>query len=140
MTKGIHHVAIAVENLEATMTVYRDLLGFHLEAIEDVPSERVKVAVLTKGGDRVELVQPAASDSPLDGFLKKRGPGLHHICLEVEGLAGVLARLAAKGVPLLNDAPKPGAEGRMVAFIHPRGTGGVLIELSEAAPDSMPGV
>jgi methylmalonyl-CoA/ethylmalonyl-CoA epimerase len=136
MLKGIHHVAVAVESIEKTLPVYRDLLGFELHEIEEVPSEKVRVAVMIKGNDRVELVEPADADSPITGFLKKRGPGLHHVCLDVEGLAGMLDSLKAAGVPLIHEEPKPGAEGRQIAFVHPKGTGGVLIELSEAGEEA----
>ena len=132
MLKGIHHVAIAVESIEATLPVYVDLMGFELKEIEEVPTEKVRVAILVKGDDRIELVEPAATDSPIAGFLKKRGPGLHHVCLDVTGLAGMLTDMKAAGVPLVHEEPRPGAGGRQIAFVHPKGTGGVLIELSEA--------
>jgi methylmalonyl-CoA/ethylmalonyl-CoA epimerase len=134
MLHSIDHVAVAVHRLDEALPVWRDLLGFELHGIEEVPDQKVRVAVLRKGGDTVELLEPAAPDSPITGFLARRGPGLHHLCLAVSGLEAVLDRLAAAGVPLIDRDPRPGAEGRQVAFVHPRGAGGVLIELSERPP------
>jgi methylmalonyl-CoA/ethylmalonyl-CoA epimerase len=131
MLHGINHVAIAVPSLETAIPTWRDLLGFEFHGIEHVPDQKVRVAILRKGDHCVELLEPASPDSPISGFLAKRGPGLHHLCLEVSGIPGVLERLRAAGVPLIDQAARPGAEGRMVAFVHPKGTGGVLIELSE---------
>ncbi len=134
MLHGINHVAIAVQELAPAIATWRDLLGFELHGIEHVPDQRVRVAIMRKGDHCVELLEPASPESPITGFLAKRGPGLHHVCLEVEGIADMLARLKAAGVPLIDQAARPGAEGRMVAFVHPKGTGGVLIELSEREP------
>lgn len=131
MIKGINHVAIAVESVDAALPVYRDLFGFDLHEIEEVEDQQVRVAVLKKGPHRVELVEPSSETSPITKFLAKRGPGLHHICLDVEGLGGLLGQLDGAGVPLIDKAPRPGADGRDIAFVHPKGTGGVLIELSE---------
>lgn len=135
MLKGIHHVAVAVDSVDEALPVYRDLLGFELSGIEEVEDQQVRVAVLVKGTHRVELVEPASEDSPVTRFLRKRGPGLHHVCLDVEGLEDVMAGLKGAGVPLIDERPRPGAEGRRVAFVHPRGTGGVLLELSEAGDE-----
>ncbi len=131
MLTGIHHVAIAVQSLDTVLPLWTDALGFHLHALEVVEDQRVRVAVLLLGSQRVELMEPLDEASPITAFLAKRGPGLHHICLEVEGIAGVLAGLSASGLKLIDAAPRPGAEGRQVAFVHPKSTGGVLIELSE---------
>lgn len=131
MLTGIHHVAIAVPSLDAVLPLWTGPLGFKLHAVEVVAEQRVRVAVLLLGGQRVELMEPLDEASPITAFLSKRGPGLHHICLEVEGIAAVLAGLSASGMKLIDEAPRPGAEGREVAFVHPKATGGVLIELSE---------
>jgi methylmalonyl-CoA/ethylmalonyl-CoA epimerase len=129
---GVQHIAVAVPSLDAALPVYRDLFGFELHAIEEVEDQRVRVAVLLKGGHRIELVEPASAESPVSKFLEKRGPGLHHVCLDVVNLDAMLAALKDSGVPLIDERGRPGAEGRRVAFVHPKGTGGVLIELSEA--------
>jgi methylmalonyl-CoA/ethylmalonyl-CoA epimerase len=131
MLHGINHVAVAVPRLEDAIPVWRDLLGFELHGIEVVPDQKVKVAILRKGDHTVELLEPVSEDSPISGFLGKRGPGLHHICLEVSGIEGTLEKLESAGVRLIDRKPRPGAEGRRVAFVHPKGTGGVLVELSE---------
>ncbi|MSR74939.1 MAG: methylmalonyl-CoA epimerase [Planctomycetes bacterium] len=134
MINGIHHVAIAVAAIDPLLPLWTGLLGFELKCIEHVADQRVRVAVLMKGTQRIELVEPAATDSPVNSFLAKRGPGLHHVCLDVEGLVPLLASLEAAGMKLIDKAPRPGAEGRSVAFVHPAATGGVLLELSEAQP------
>jgi methylmalonyl-CoA/ethylmalonyl-CoA epimerase len=132
--KGIHHLAIAVESLDEALALWTGTLGFTLHSQEEVLDQRVRVAVLMLGGQRVELMEPLDAESPIAGFLAKRGPGLHHICLEVEGLQQVLTQLDAQGLRLIDKAPRPGAEGRQVAFVHPKATGGVLLELSEPLP------
>jgi len=132
MLNGIHHVAVAVPALEAALPIYRDLLGFDLEAVETVPDQGVRVAVLTRAGDRMELLEPLAEDSPVARFLEKRGPGLHHVCLDVRDLDGLLERMRGAGIRLIDEEPRVGAQGRRIAFVHPASTGGVLIELSEA--------
>jgi len=134
MLKGIDHVAIAVRSLKDAVPLWRDQFGFTLEGYETVDDQKVRVAILTCGPHRVELMEPAAEDSPISDFLDKRGPGLHHICLDVEGIEEGLSGLEAAGVQLVDREPVPGADGRKVAFVHPKGTGGVLVELSE--PDS----
>ena len=131
MIKGIDHIAVAVRSLEDALPLYRDLLGFELQCIEPAEEGTVRVAVLSKGPHRVELVEPACDDSPISRFLEQCGPGLHHVCLEVEDLDGMLESMREAGVSLIDEAARPGAEGRRIAFIHPRGAGGVLFELSE---------
>jgi methylmalonyl-CoA epimerase len=131
MLKGIEHVAIAVRSIDDALATWRDHLGFDLQGFETVESQKVRVAILTKGPHRVELMEPTAPDSPISAFLERRGPGLHHICLDVEGIQGHLDDLRAAGVRLIDEAPVPGAKERQVAFVHPKDTGGVLIELSE---------
>lgn len=134
--KGINHVAVAVPSLDSVLPVYRDLFGFQLHCIEEVPDQKVRVAVLVRGTHHIELVEPAQEDSPISKFLEKRGPGLHHLCFEVQGLSAMLDNLKAAGIPLIDQEPRIGANGRRIAFLHPKGTGGVLIELSEAPPKS----
>lgn len=132
MIHGIHHVAIAVPSIDAVLPLWTGALGFGLHAIEQVEDQRVRVAVLLKGTQRIELVEPADPQSPVSTFLSRRGPGLHHICLDVSGLPELLQQLQNSGVRLIDEAPRAGAEGRDIAFVHPHGTGGVLLELSEA--------
>lgn len=129
--KGLDHVAIAVKDLDKAIAVYRDALGLPLSEIEEVPEQQVKAAIFGHGMGRVELICPTTTDSGVARFLEKRGEGLHHICVEVEDIEAAMAALRAKGAPLIDEAPKPGAGGAKVAFIHPKGTGGVLIELRQ---------
>lgn len=131
---GIQHVAIAVEKLEEVLPVYRDLFGLELQEIEEVPDQKVRVAILKRGEHRIELLEPTADDSPVRKHIDKRGPGLHHICLDVQGLAPLLDSLKSSGVRLIDEQPKPGADSRDIAFVHPKATQGVLIELSELRP------
>ncbi len=125
------HLGVAVPSLAEGLALYRDLLGFAVDFEEEVTSERVRVAGLVAGDAHVELLEPTTADSPIAKFLAKKGPGLHHVAIEVKGLAELLPRLKAKGVMLLDDTPRPGAHGTKVAFIHPKGALGVLVELVE---------
>jgi len=129
--RKINHVAIAVPDIEAAAKFYEQHLGLKLSGTESVPSNKVKVGFLPVGESRIELVQPDAPDSPVAAFLEKRGPGIQHLCLEVDDIDAKLARLKAAGVRLINEAPVPGAHGYRVAFVHPSATGGVLLELSQ---------
>jgi methylmalonyl-CoA/ethylmalonyl-CoA epimerase len=133
--KGLDHVAIVVRDLEAAIRLYRDTLGLQLTQVEDVPEQHVTTAIFGHGMGRVELICPTTADSGVAKYLEKRGEGLHHICLEVEDLDAALAALRAAGAPLIDQAPKPGAGGARVAFVHPRGTHGVLTELREGPKD-----
>jgi len=129
--KGLDHIAIAVKNLDAAIHTYRDVLGLELAELEEVPEQQVKVAIFGHGLGRVELICPTVSDSGVARFLEKRGEGLHHICIEVEDIEATMAELKANGAPLLDEAPRPGAGGAKVAFIHPKGACGVLVELRQ---------
>jgi len=127
----LDHIGIAVETLEQGFAFYR-ALGFKDMEVEEVPSQKVKTGFLRLDNQStLELLAPTHSDSTVRKFLDKRGPGIHHICLRVQGLDGILAELKAKGVRLIDEQAKIGAHGCRVAFIHPASTGGVLIELSE---------
>ena len=126
----INHVAVVVEDIESALEFWRDALGIHLDHIEDVPSQQAKVAFLPVGGSEVELVQPTNKESGTARFLKEKGGGMHHLCLQVDDIIGMLVRLKAKGVRLVNEEPLE-LEGRKMAFIHPKSTGGVLVELYE---------
>jgi len=133
--KGLDHVAIVVRDLEAAIRLYRDTLGLELTHVEEVKEQQVRTAIFGHGMGRVELICPTTTDSGVARYLEKRGEGLHHICLEVEDLDAALAALRAVGAPLVDQTPKPGAGGARVAFVHPRGTHGVLTELREGPKD-----
>jgi methylmalonyl-CoA/ethylmalonyl-CoA epimerase len=129
--KGLDHVAIVVKDLEAAIRLYRDTLGLELAQVEEVPEQQVRTAIFGHGMGRVELICPTTKDSGVARYLEKRGEGLHHICIEVEDIEAAMAALRAVGAPLIDQAPKPGAGGARVAFVHPKGTHGVLTELRE---------
>jgi len=134
-SKGLDHVAIVVRDLDAAIRLYRDTLGLELTQVEEVAEQQVTTAIFGRGMGRVELICPTTADSGVARFLEKRGEGLHHICLEVENLDAALAALRAAGAPLIDEAPRPGAGGARVAFVHPRGARGVLTELREGPKD-----
>ncbi len=127
--KQINHVAVVVADMEKSLSFWRDALGIELHQVRDVPAEMSQVAFLPLAGSEIELVQPTSDDSGIAKYLAKRGPGLHHICLEVDDIEGMLAQLAAKNVRLINEQPRTAADGKKYAFIHPESTGGVLVEL-----------
>ena len=130
MIKKIDHIAIIVRNIEEALQVYEGALGLELTEITEVPEQAVRVAFLPVGESEIELVEPLSTSSGVAKFLEKRGEGLHHICLEVEDIEAALRDLAAKGIRLIDEQPRQGAHGR-VAFLHPKSTHGVLIELIE---------
>lgn len=130
--KRIDHIAIVVEDLDQALAVYRDALGMSVAAIQEMPEQDVKMAFLPSGDSEIELLEPMHADSGIGKYLAKRGEGLHHICLEVDNIEGTLAELKAKGAQLIDETPKHGAHGR-IAFIHPKGAHGVLVELIERA-------
>ena len=124
----ISHVAIVVQDIDAALNFWEQTFGLKLDHVEDVPSQKSKVAFLPLGESEIELVQPTTSDSGLANFLEKRGEGMHHICIEVEDIDATLAELKSKGVRLINDVPEE-LPGRKMAFIHPKAANGVLVEL-----------
>jgi methylmalonyl-CoA/ethylmalonyl-CoA epimerase len=128
---GLHHVAIVVESIAAARGVFEQALGLRAAELEHVADQRVNVLVLYAGTQRIELVEPASPDSPVSRFLAKKGGGLHHLAWRVEDLQAALARLQSAGVRLIDAAPRPGAHGTRIAFVHPAATGGVLMELVE---------
>ncbi|MBI4512808.1 MAG: methylmalonyl-CoA epimerase, partial [Gemmatimonadetes bacterium] len=129
----LDHVAIAVPNLDAAIPLYTALLDRSPVSREHVASEGVEIAFFDAGGTRIELLEPTGPDTPVGRFLGRRGPGLHHITLEVPDLAEALARCRAQGMQPLAPAPRTGAGGRRIAFLDPATTGGLLIELVERA-------
>lgn len=133
---GLDHVAILVSDLDAAIELYRDVYGLTLHEVEVVPTEKVKVAIFGKGHGRIELISPTGPDSPMAKAIEKRGEGLHHVCLEVADLPKAMADLKSQGAPLLDEKPRPGAGGTRVAFVHPKGSNGVLVELKQAGSGS----
>ncbi len=136
MIKRVAHIAIAVRDLEVASKFFEENLGVRRHAVEVLDEEKVKIAFFPVGDSEVELVEGIGSDNPVAKFLEKRGEGIHHICLEVENLQQQLDFLASKGVPLLDRTPRDGGQGTKVAFLHPKGTHGVLIELVEVPASS----
>jgi methylmalonyl-CoA/ethylmalonyl-CoA epimerase len=128
--KKINHVAIVVADIDESLKFWRDALGIELSHIEDVPSQKAQVAFLPLGDSEVELVKPTTDDSGAAKFLAERGGGMHHLCFETDDVAAMLANLKAKGVRLINEEPIV-LPGRKMAFVHPKSTGGVLVELYE---------
>jgi methylmalonyl-CoA/ethylmalonyl-CoA epimerase len=128
--KAIHHVAVVVNDMEKSLAFWRDALGINLHELRDVPAEKSQVAFLPLAGAEVELVMPTTDDSGIAKYLAKRGAGMHHLCLEVDDIAGMLAQLKTKNIRLINEEPRIAADGKKkYAFVHPESTGGVLVEL-----------
>jgi len=127
--KQINHVAVVVEDMDKALSFWRDALGMELQEMRTVPAEKSQVAFLPLPGSEVELVQPTTADSGIAKYLAKRGPGMHHLCLEVDDIEGMMAQLKSKGVRLINEEPRTAADGKKYAFIHPESTSGVLVEL-----------
>ena len=126
----INHIAVAVNDIEGALKFWRDALGMELSHVEEVPSQKSVVAFLPAGEGEVELVKPTSEDTGVAKFLADKGPGMHHLCLEVDDIEAKLAELKEKGVRLINESPQE-LPGRKMAFIHPKSTGGVLVELYE---------
>jgi methylmalonyl-CoA epimerase len=133
MRAVLDHIGIAVQDIERALSFYRDALGLEVETPEDVVTERVRARAIPVGGPSLELLEATAPDSAIATYIAKRGPGLHHVTLRVDDLHAALAQLTARGVRLINTEPRRGAEGSLVAFIHPSAAHGVLIELKQRA-------
>ena len=131
LIKRINHVAMVVDDMDKALSFWRDALGIEMHELRDVPAEASQVAFLPLPGSEVELVRPTTDDSGIAKYLAKRGPGMHHICLEVDDIRAMLAQLSERGVRLINESPRAGGDGVQYAFIHPESTGGVLVELYE---------
>ncbi len=127
--KKINHVAVVVDDMDKALSFWRDALGMELHELRDVPAEKSQVAFLPLRGSEVELVRPTSDDSGIAKYLAKRGPGMHHICLEVDDIEGMMTQLKSKGVRLITEEPRTAADGKKYAFIHPESTTGVLVEL-----------
>jgi len=130
--RKIDHVAVAVSDIDAATKTYQNLFGLEVASREVVASQKTEAVLLPIGESSIELIAPAGNEG-LARFLEKRGPGIHHIAVEVEGIEAALAFLKSLGVPLIDEAPRAGARGHKVAFVHPKATGGVLVELVEPA-------
>ncbi len=131
MITRINHIGIAVNDIDEALKVYRDALGLEVTRIADEPEQKVKVAFLPRGDSEIELLEPYPGEGPVRKFMEKRGEGIHHICLEVDDIEAALAKLAEQGVQLIDTTPRLNARGQKIAFIHPQGAHGVLIELCE---------
>ncbi len=134
--KRIHHLAVVVEEMEKSLAFWRDALGLELHDLRQVAAEASQVAFLPLEAGEIELVRPLSADSGIARFLARRGPGMHHVCLEVDDLEAMLNHLKAKGVRLIHEEPRLTPDGKKYAFIHPEAGGGVLIELYQAQPCS----
>lgn len=127
--KQINHVAVVVQDMQKALLFWRDALGMEMHELREVPAEKSQVAFLPLPGSEVELVRPTTEDSGIAKYLAKRGPGMHHLCLEVDDIEGMLSELKSKGIRLINEEPRAAADGKRYAFIHPESTSGVLVEL-----------
>ena len=132
MIKDVDHIGIAVRSIAEAQRFY-EAMGLDVIGIEEVRAEGVRVAIIPCGSSRIELLEPTSSDSTVAKFLDQRGPGMHHLCFRSDDVRSDDSRLRAAGVEVLREEPSPGAEGARVQFVHPRSTGGVLVELSEPA-------
>lgn len=131
MIKKIDHIGIAVNNLEESLSFYEDALGLKVENIEEVTEQKVKVGFLDIGGVHLELLESITPDGPVAKFIEKRGEGIHHIAILVENIENSIDILKDKGVKLIDETPRKGAGGSKMAFVHPKSTHGILLELYE---------
>ena len=134
MNVELDHIGIAVDDIDAALAFYRAALGLDVDGTEEVPAQGVRAHFLRVGSASLELLEATADDSPIGRFVGRRGPGLHHITLRVDDIAASLERLRAQGVRLIDEVPRDGAEGALVAFVHPSSAHGVLVELKQERP------
>ncbi len=132
----IQHLGVAVGSIEESLDFWRDALGLELKGVEIVEDQGVRVAFLPIGESRIELLEATGQETPVGKFLAKRGPGIHHLCVEVSDINAKIGELKARGVRLIDEQPRIGAGGALVAFVHPSSTGGVLIELTQRGSGS----
>ena len=125
----VDHIGIATHQIDEALALWRDVLGLEIDSIEEVAEQGVRVAMLPIGESRIELLEPMSADSPVGKFLEKRGPGIHHVAIRVSDIRAALARLKEKGTRLIDETPRVGAGGCLVAFVHPSSANGVLLEL-----------
>lgn len=128
----LDHIGIAVEDLDAARKLYGELLGFELGEVEELPDRQLKICFVKVGEANVELLWPTAPESAVGKFIAKKGPGIHHLCYRVADVQAKLDELKAAGVKLIDEQARPGAHDMLVAFIHPKSTGGVLTELAQS--------
>jgi methylmalonyl-CoA/ethylmalonyl-CoA epimerase len=128
----INHIGIAVQSIDAVIPFYRDQLGMEFLGSEDVPEQKVRVAMLCVGESKIELLEPLSSDSPVAKFLEKSGQGIHHVAYEVADLQSAIAKLVAEGSRMIDEKPRNGAHGSLIAFVHPKSSHGVLTELCQS--------
>ncbi|MDP4684965.1 MAG: methylmalonyl-CoA epimerase [Crocinitomicaceae bacterium] len=131
MLRKIEHLGIAVANIEESLKMYETLLGTNCYKTESVESEGVKTAFLQVGESKIELLEASNPSSPIAKFLEKKGPGIHHIAFDVENIEAEIARLTAQGFELIHTTPKDGADNKLIAFLHPKSTGSILVELCQ---------
>jgi methylmalonyl-CoA/ethylmalonyl-CoA epimerase len=134
----IEHLGIATRQIEEALGFWREALGLEVIETEEVAEQKVRVAMLPVGESRIELLEPTSEDSPIAKFLEKRGPGIHHIAVRVDDINLALARLKERGARLIDEQPRRGAGGSLIAFVHPSSTNGVLLELVEHTADPKP--
>jgi methylmalonyl-CoA/ethylmalonyl-CoA epimerase len=127
--KRIDHVAILVENIETSLKFWQDILGMKPARVAENPLESARITFFPLGESEIELVEPTTADSGLSRYLEKHGAGMHHVCLEVDDLPGMLVQLESNGIQLINQQPRVADDGKLYAFVHPKSTGGVLVEL-----------
>ncbi|HCL79985.1 MAG TPA: methylmalonyl-CoA epimerase [Synergistaceae bacterium] len=131
----VDHIGIAVKSIDEALAFWQDSLGIRCTGVEDVAEQKVKTAFLPVGATEVELLEPTSEESPVAKFIEKRGEGIHHLAIRVENLEAALAEMKAKGIRLIDETPRYGAGGAKIAFVHPKSTGGVLLELSERSEE-----
>jgi methylmalonyl-CoA/ethylmalonyl-CoA epimerase len=131
----IDHLALLVDDMDAALDFWHSALGLEPSQVSEIPAEQSQIAFLPAGDSLIELVRPTSEDSGLKRYLEKRGPGMHHVCLQVDDIVGLLAHLKEKGVRLINEEPRLGEDGRKYAFVHPKSAFGVMIELYELPSD-----
>ena len=127
----VDHIGIAVKNLDEAVKFWEGAMGIRCTGVEDVAEQKVKTAFLPLGDTEIELLEATAEDSPVAKFIEKKGEGIHHLAIRVENLEAALAELKEKGIRLIDETPRYGAGGAKIAFVHPKSTGGILLEISE---------
>jgi methylmalonyl-CoA/ethylmalonyl-CoA epimerase len=131
MLEKINHIGIAVKSLDETLPFYRDMLDMTFLGVEEVSEQKVRVAMLTVGESKIELLEPTSPDSPVAKFLEKNGPGIHHVAYEVADIQSAIERLEREGAKMIDRTPRNGAHGTSIAFVHPKSSSGVLTELCQ---------
>jgi methylmalonyl-CoA/ethylmalonyl-CoA epimerase len=134
MIERIHHLGIAVRDLQKAVSLYRDVFGLDFEGYEEVAEQGVRTAIFRVGEVRIELLESTSPEGPVGKFIERRGEGIHHICFEVTDIEVAISRTAERGVRMIDETPRMGVHGTRVAFLHPKSTGGVLIEYAEESP------